>query len=79
MEFKPTGIQKVHEQGARTESDYWRYVLQWERLSTGSAEVRAACVALLHGLLLRCNPCCSRAAASGELSSPVACSLWHVA
>ena len=45
------GIQKVHVQGAQTESDYWRYVLQWERLSTGSGEVRTACATLLHRLL----------------------------
>ena len=76
MEFEPTGIQKVHEQGARTESDYWRYVLQWERLSTGSAEVHAACVTSLHKILLQRNPCCSRAAASGELLElPAACGI----
>ena len=52
MEFRATGIQKVHVQGAQTESEYWRYVLQWERLSTGSALVSAACAALLYGLSL---------------------------
>lgn len=79
MEFTATGIQKVHVQGAQTDSDHWRYVLQWERLTRGSAEVRAACAALLQRLPIGVEYAAVRHSCHWDYSGAVACSLWHVA
>ncbi len=79
MEFRATGIQKVHVQGAQTDSDHWRYVLQWERLTRGSAEVRAACAALLQRLPMWRRVCCSAAQlplGTIVVQLPAACGMW---